>query len=319
MGSCNNNIKNAPSAGQSGGCVYASANGYPWIGDDGILYGFVASGYCGDGQGACYEFTFDNGMTANVQVTNCGGDVDSIDPDTGKRKNCDGGDDDSRRHVFDFMVPGGGFGIYNACDNMPGWTIMEDSGGVCAESGDNDLCYRYGGLNSKDLCNKSFPEDEGALNACENILFNTDIFPSGTNFPGNPTITNIKKIDCPPQLTSRSGLSGEDVNDPVTEGTTINNACMTHYWDCAKPDVAWDKTPTSNTDSECQNGSMTAIIVDDNGNQVSTVPDSCGGGGGTWDDTPCCSYDPYVECGDTTGYCASEYTCENDCGGKWIT
>lgn len=57
----------------------------------------------------------------------------------------------------------------------------------------------------------------------------------------------------------------------ITEGTTIDNACMTHYWDCAKPDVAWDKTSTSNTDSEYQNGSMTVIIIDDDGNQVSTV------------------------------------------------
>lgn len=118
---------------------YAYANGYPWIGDDGILYGFVTVGHC-----ACYEFTLDNEITANVQVTNCGSDVDSV---TGKRKSCDGGDD-SRCHVFDFMVPGGGFGIYNACDNMPCWTIMEESGGVCSESHDTYGCYRYDGLNN---------------------------------------------------------------------------------------------------------------------------------------------------------------------------
>ena len=331
MGSCNNNIKNATSAGESGGCVYASANGYPWIGDGnngdyGILYGFVAGPNdpsCNQGGGACYAFEIENtngedDITANVQITNCGGDVGGTgcDCDPQYNENCQ----DTRSHIFDFMVPGGGFGKFDACDGMPGWKVSP----TCSANADTNKCAQYGGLYNSTDCNTVFPDDTNALNACKDVLFNPNVFPTQANiFPGNPTIKNIRKIDCPQFLINKSGMNGgPGIDDAVVKANGSNEACITHYWDCAKPNAAWDKSPNATGDM-CPNGSMTAIIVDDNGNQVSTLPDSCGGDStpiaGAWDNTPCCSWSPYVECGTTTGYCASQSNCENVCGGKWYS
>jgi hypothetical protein len=186
---------------------------YPWFGDgtttggvSGVLYGFVAvDSMWAFGKkercGMCWELDFLNGKTAQVQETNLG----------------------TVNGIFDLAVPGGGFGDFNGCQDYYGWKVYIDQGGPCkvpGSPGGDDVkheCIRYGGLERQALCDSVFKDDKRAQKACNEVLFNPEIFPTqiypddkGPRFPDNAPIYRFKRIKCPTVLTAITGIN----NDP---------------------------------------------------------------------------------------------------------
>lgn len=115
------------------------------------------------------------------------------------------GSDQHGKAVFDFLVPGGGFGQYTGCSNVPGWKVYTNQGGPCDPHSDTTQCAVYGGFKQKQLCRSAFPGDAAAAEACETVLFG--VFPMGSP-PGNPVIKARRTVACPSKLISKSGIDG---------------------------------------------------------------------------------------------------------------
>jgi len=180
-----------------GGPDYACTDNLPWVEGD-TLYGWVANQDTGDKSdcGTCYELKVEGAGSsvtkAIVQISNKGGM----------------GSDQDGKAVFDFLVPGGGFGEFTGCSNVPGWKVYTNQGGPCSPTGDTNQCLRYGGFKSKELCDSAFPGDTAAAQACKNVLFG--VFPNSPwgGPPGNPRITARRVITCPSSLSAKSGIDG---------------------------------------------------------------------------------------------------------------
>jgi hypothetical protein len=173
---------------------YACTSQLPWV-DDGILYGFVANQDTGSKAdcGTCFELQLTNAgvQRAIVQVTNKGGM----------------GSDQHGKAVFDFLVPGGGFGEFTGCSNVPGWKVYTNQGGPCSPYGDSPQCARYGGFKNDGLCDTAFPGDAAARKACKDVLFG--VFPAQSgNFPGDPIVIARRTVSCPAALVAMSGVDG---------------------------------------------------------------------------------------------------------------
>mmetsp|Transcript_53860 Transcript_53860/g.61287 ORF Transcript_53860/g.61287 Transcript_53860/m.61287 type:complete len:327 (+) Transcript_53860:177-1157(+) len=102
--------------------------------------------------------------------------------------------------AFDFLVPGGGFGANDNCDNMKGWNIK----GVGCESYDTPTCTKYGGLHHKAQCGVAFSGDNQAKKACEDVLFKVFPYQQNPKFRNNLQISNIQSVTCPSQLTKKA-------------------------------------------------------------------------------------------------------------------
>jgi len=174
------------------GPSFACTDNQPWV-EDGVLFAFAAGG-AGDGDCcSCYELEFlDYSIGASsyqgqlhgermvVQVTNTGGDLSSSH--------------------FDIQIPGGGFGIFNACvgdeNPVPQFTGSPSEWGA-----------RYGGVAGKAQC--------GALPAvlqpgCEwrfDHFLNSD----------NPAV-KYRKVRCPESLVAKSGCRLANEVDREVEG-----------------------------------------------------------------------------------------------------
>lgn len=184
-----------------GGPAFTCTDQLPWVDGD-TLYGYVANQDTGDKSdcGTCYELELDGSAHGGVrrgvvQVTNKGGM----------------GTDGAKKAVFDLLVPGGGFGDYDGCRDVPGWRVYQGDGGVCSASGDTAECWRYGGFGSVSHCASSFPGDPKSRQACEDVLFG--VFPpgwGGSGFVprGNVNVARRRVIDCPAELTDKSGVRG---------------------------------------------------------------------------------------------------------------
>ncbi len=261
-----------PSVCDKGGTRATCNNRYPEIvntyNSDGskTLMGFVATAkelfpdfqpdpknnYCGQ----CYEMEFYNETlndntdikNAVVQVTNTG-DGDGI---------------------FDFEVPGGGFGANNGCRNYGGpnntWKIYKDQGGPCdpndsncKKDSDGQLsgCEVYGGFNNQRYCNEVFEKDEKAQRSCNDILFGVfrtrDQIPSQADycpgFPDNIKIKRYRSVKCPDWHTSRTGSK----NAPIAKFTKkINETCENDF-ECASRNCHNNKCEKGNMEdgSDC--------------------------------------------------------------------
>jgi len=199
-----------------GGPAFTCTDHVPWI-EDGTLYGYVANQDTGDKSdcGTCFELEIEgaaNGINrAVVQVSNKGGM----------------GSDGSKKAVFDLLVPGGGFGDFTGCQDVPGWNVYTSTGGPCDPTMDTEDCWRYGGFGDVDHCTTAFPGDLVAQRSCLEVLWG--IFPkawetSGPVFRGNVDVTRRRVVDCPVALTEKSGVSGEGngrTNDWVQTSTTV--------------------------------------------------------------------------------------------------
>lgn len=153
-----------------------------------LAYGFAAANVGGQGESgsccSCYELTFTSTSLATagkkyiVQVTNSGTDLVN--------------------NQFDLAFPGGGVGIFNACNNEYGSGLT--------------LGAQYGGISSATDCS-SWP---AALQAGCNFRFGW--------FEGadNPTVS-YQEVTCPKALTDKTGCirSGQT---PTGSGSTSSAA-----------------------------------------------------------------------------------------------
>ncbi|KAJ8071278.1 hypothetical protein OCU04_001614 [Sclerotinia nivalis] len=174
----------------SSGTAYMCGSQTPWAVSDTLSYGFAATNIAGGTEAswccACYQLTFTSGPVAGkqmiVQSTNTGGDLGN--------------------NQFDLAIPGGGFGIYNACTNQYPSTPSSAWGA------------QYGGITSRDQC-ASFP---AALQA--GCYWRFDWFLNADN----PGVT-FKQITCPAALTAKSGCVR--ANDAINESPTGPSAVPT--------------------------------------------------------------------------------------------
>jgi hypothetical protein len=202
------------------------ASRYPWVEGD-TLYGFVAGPNHGKAPcGSCYEIELENAGSgvkkAIVQQTSLG--------------NVNG--------IFDFAVPGGGFGDFNGCSQMKGWQVYTPSG-PCDPNNDNDQCTRYGGFHNFDQCTDAFPGDSDAQTACKNVLFG--VFPKnaeGVPYRGNLKAKSYKSITCPSKLSSVTGASAPPWTPPPPP--TPGQACNADCGDCG-----WANSGTCTDTSKC--------------------------------------------------------------------
>ena len=169
--------------------------------------GFVATGkqlfpdfspdskndYCGQ----CYEIEFfPDSLNNNTDIKNAIVQVTNTGDANG---------------IFDFEVPGGGFGAKNGCQRYSSWSVYEPNGpcgktSTCSKTEDGfDGCAVYGGFHDKKYCDTAFGDDINAKDACNNILFGVfktrDQIPNeGSDCPGFPDNLKIKRyrpVKCP--------------------------------------------------------------------------------------------------------------------------
>merc|ERR1712217_506177 len=162
------------------------------------------------------------GKTLIGMVTNEGGMGTDTQPGT----------QTTRKALFDFSVPGGGFGDFNGCSgSWPG--VYEDAGGPCDPEMDTDKCKRFGGFLYKtqdvsggggpeycDSIGENFPE---AIEACK-WLFGASSLTKLNPWPamsdrsiGNPFITRIRSVTCPESMREKTGCPAYNC---------VNNECV---------------------------------------------------------------------------------------------
>ena len=268
-----------------GGTKAACQNRYPAIVNDynkdgtNTLMGFVATAkqlfkdfspdskndYCGQ----CYEIEFYNDTLNNsanirnavVQVTNTG----------------DG------NGIFDFEVPGGGFGANNGCSNYSDWSVYTNQHGpcdsdksTCTVSGNNiSGCAVYGGFQNQQYCDTTFGTDDEAKKSCNDILFGVfkprDQIPSQSGhcpgFPANLRIKRYRPVTCPAWHTSRTGSS----KAPLAKRSRKKGDKCTEDAQCASRNCHKDTCDNGNLPE----GSICAYDKQCNSNYCDTSNNKC--------------------------------------------
>ncbi|KAF3942437.1 Endoglucanase-5 [Dactylella cylindrospora] len=170
-----NRITNDPINAASscdGGNAFMCTNNQPFVISNDVAYGFAAVAIAGRTEQqwccSCYELTLTSGPAAGkklvVQATNTGGDLGS--------------------NHFDIQIPGGGFGIFDACTRQFPGTPASNWG------------QRYGGVSSRDQCN-------GLPSVMQPGCFWRFDWFAGSD---NPDV-NFVEVRCPSQISSISGCS----------------------------------------------------------------------------------------------------------------
>lgn len=196
--SCNQQNQSTGSSTQSacsGGGAFACWDMAPWAVSDTLAYGYAA--FNGSQCGQCFELKFTGqsnsganeagsaylcGKTMIVQVINIG---------------------NIAQGQFDLMIPGGGVGQFNACSNQwgaSGSALGEQYGGIQL------TCQRQNNeLTARKAC---------TLTACNNLFKNSNqaSLLAGCKWgvdwlsaADNPKVV-YKQVNCPSELTSKSGL-----------------------------------------------------------------------------------------------------------------
>ncbi|OBT54179.1 hypothetical protein VE04_05859 [Pseudogymnoascus sp. 24MN13] len=180
----------AKSACDNGGPAFMCSNESPWAVSDSLAYGYAAVSIAGGTEAsrccACYELTFTSGPVSGkkmvVQATNTGGDL-------------------GQNH-FDLGMPGGGFGIFNACTPQYG---TPSTGRVAQDAG----------ISSRSQCD-AFP---AALKA--GCYWRFDWFQNADN----PSVS-FKSVACPLAITNKSGCVRSD-DTPTGDGTVPTASVVT--------------------------------------------------------------------------------------------
>jgi len=178
---------NARNACESGGSAFMCWSGAPWDVGGQLSYGFAAASGGNYVCGRCYHIQFNgsghngtnpgvtaiNGKHMIVQVINNGGVA---------------------QDQFDLLIPGGGVGALNACDDQwgSGIDLGAQYGGWRATCGNNATCIR-------DKCNAAFNGKPELMAGCEWFI-------GWFAMADNPNFT-YERIACPSAITQRSGLS----------------------------------------------------------------------------------------------------------------
>ncbi|KAI4161181.1 MAG: hypothetical protein LQ342_005076 [Letrouitia transgressa] len=148
----------------------------PWAVNDNLAYGFAAVTASNPTCCQCYKLTFTStaikGKTMIVQATNTGTDVSSAQ--------------------FDLAMPGGGFGMFDACTKE--WNATP------AVWGD-----QYGGMHSNQ-CSKIPEPVQPGCNFRWNWMQGAD----------NPTV-DYETVDCPAEIVAKTGCSitGSKASTPI--------------------------------------------------------------------------------------------------------
>jgi hypothetical protein len=179
-----NDTKNAC---ESGGSAFMCWNGAPWSVGGQLSYGFVAASGPNYVCGRCFHLQFNgsghngtnpgvtaiNGKHMIVQVINNGGVA---------------------QDQMDILIPGGGVGALNACDDQwgSGIDLGAQYGGWRATCGSNADCIRG--------------KCQAAFNGKADLMAGCEWFIGWYAMADNPNFT-YERIACPAALTQRSGLS----------------------------------------------------------------------------------------------------------------
>lgn len=195
----------------AGGSAYMCQGLTPWAVSSTLAYGYAATPTGNNSCGKCYEVQFTGagqfgndpgstalkGKTLIVQSINVGGDVG--------------------QNQFDFMVPGGGVGLFNACSSQWGVSntqLGEQYGGLLATC-KKELGYNASGAQYqsclRNKCTALFTDARGLGQLREGCLFYVDWFQAADN----PQMV-YKEVSCPAAIQVKSNLR---------QGGTSNNAC----------------------------------------------------------------------------------------------
>ncbi|KAL8644889.1 MAG: hypothetical protein Q9210_007016, partial [Variospora velana] len=161
-------------SGCNGGTSFMCSSQSPWAVNDNLAYGFAAVTSSSPSCCTCYKLTFTGenaikGKTMIVQATNTGDDVSGTQ--------------------FDIAMPGGGFGLFDACTRE--WKATPTVWGA-----------QYGGSNTNQC--SAFP---AALQS--GCGFRWD-WMKGVS---NPTV-DYEQVACPSALVAKSGCSVSDYLPP---------------------------------------------------------------------------------------------------------
>lgn len=169
-------------SGCAGGTSYMCSDQSPWAVSDSLAYGFAAVS-AGNAPSCCqcYKLTFTDtaiqGKSMIVQATNTGGDVSAAQ--------------------FDLAIPGGGFGLFDACTSQ--WGATEKIWGK-----------QYGGM-STNMCS------DVAKSLQPGCGFRWDWMKGADN----PSV-NYEVVTCPAELVKKSGCAvtgytapNGETNDPA--------------------------------------------------------------------------------------------------------
>lgn len=278
-------------SGCDGGNAFMCADASPWY--DPITqksYATAAANIKGLGEDgwccACYELNLDNGKPpVVVHVTNTGGDL-------------------AENH-FDILVPGGGFGIFDACTRQ--WDATESVWGE-----------RYGGVMAAGKPQSSCDEFPDALK--EGCRWQYDYLGD------NPHVTSFYRVQCPAELTARSGCTRDDENnvaggsggggeDNQDDGNNQGNGACENW---CEGDQFTVENGQSHKDRHCggdMSGSCGGCPYCSSNNQDDGSGGSGSSGGGG---SGCCGWSGHCgECGDD-GFCHKDATHCEQCSGTWL-
>jgi hypothetical protein len=192
MKSCNqqnqqHSSNDTRNACESGGSAFMCWNGAPWSVGGQLSYGFVAASGPNYVCGRCFHLQFNgtghngtnpgvtaiNGKHMIVQVINNGGVA---------------------QDQFDLLIPGGGVGLLNACDDQwgSGINLGAQYGGFRTTCGNNADCIR-------NMCQTAFGNKPELMAGCEWFI-------GWYAMADNPNVT-YERIACPQAITQRSGLA----------------------------------------------------------------------------------------------------------------
>jgi len=235
----------------SAGTAYMCGSQTPWAVSETLSYGFAATTIAGGTEAtwccACYQLTFTSGAVEGkqmiVQATNTGGDLGS--------------------NQFDLAIPGGGFGIYDGCENQYP-SVAAASWGA-----------QYGGVSSRDDC-AALP---AALQA--GCYWRFDWFLGADN----PTVS-FQQIECPAAITAKSGCVR--ANDAISESPTGPTVVST--W--ASSTGASTSTRSTSTSAGAGGGTTTSSTTSTASGTGTPVAQygQCGGIGYTGSTTCASSY-----------------------------
>ena len=174
----------AKSGCEPGGKAYMCTDQTPWAVDDNLAYGFGAISAKEEVKCCqCYKLTFTSsaikGKSMIIQATNTGGDVATAS--------------------FDIAMPGGGFGIFDACTSQ--WKASQKIWGA-----------KYGGM-SENMCSKVAPKLQKGCGFRWDWMQGTD----------NPDV-DYEVVDCPAEIVKKSGCSITGWTAPAGQGAVTGGA-----------------------------------------------------------------------------------------------
>ena len=175
----------ARNACESGGTAFMCWNGAPWSVGGQLSYGFAAASGGNYRCGACYHIQFNgtghNGTNPGVQAINGKHMIIQIINNGGVAQD-----------QFDLLIPGGGVGALNACDDQwSGANLGAQYGGFRTTCGTDTNCVRQ-------MCQSAFSNKPELMAGCEWFI-------TWFGAADNPNFV-YERIACPAALTQRSGL-----------------------------------------------------------------------------------------------------------------